>query len=78
MIFNLALADSTILSSFFLFFLMIYLYFLTPFVIAQIINPTAELAIPKGKPTHEANAEIVTHPLTVETKTRKCSEYFKA
>ena len=41
-------------------------------MIEQIFIPTAELAIPTGTPTNEANAEIGTQPLTVETKTRKC------
>ena len=41
-------------------------------MIAQIFNPTAELAITTGTSTNEANAEIETRPLTVKTKTRKC------
>ena len=43
---------------FFLFFLIIVLYFLFAAVIAQIFNPTAELAIPKGIQTKEAKAKI--------------------
>ena len=37
-------------------FLLIDLYFLIPDVIADIINPTAELTIPTAKPTKEATA----------------------
>ena len=45
----------------------------------MIFNPTAEaeLALPRGKPTNEANAEIEKHLLTAEMKTRKCSELYK-
>ena len=71
---NLAFPSHTILSCFFLFFLIIDLYFLIPAVIAHIFNLTAELAMPTGTPTIEANAEIGTQPLTAEMKTRKCSE----
>ena len=39
-------------------------------MIAQIFNPTAELAIPTGPPTNAENAEIRTYPLTAKTKTR--------
>ena len=46
-------------------------------MIAQVFNPTAELA---GPPTNQANVEIETHPLTAEkypTKCRRsCSEVF--
>ena len=40
-------------------------------MIVKIFNPTAELAIPTGTPTNEANAEIETQPLTAETKNKK-------
>ena len=43
-------------------------------VVAQIFNPTAELAIPTRTRTNETNPEIQTHPMTAETKTRKCSK----
>ena len=46
------------------------LCFLIPAVIAKFCNSTAELAIPTGTPTNEANAEIETQPLTAEKKTR--------
>ena len=35
-------------------------------VIAQIVNPIAELVIPTGIPTKEAKAEMETHPVIVE------------
>ena len=66
-----AFANNTILSCFFLFFLIINLYFLIPAVNAQIFNPNAKLEMPTGTPTNEANAEIETYPLTAETKIRK-------
>ena len=50
------------------FFLIIGLYFLIHAVIAQIINPTAELAISIGIPIEEANREIEIQPVTAETK----------
>ena len=73
MLFNLDFASNTILSCFFFFFLIIDLYFLIPTVIAQIFNPIEELVIPIGIPTKEAKAEIETHPVIVQAKTRKCS-----
>ena len=54
------------------FSLKIDLYLLIPAAITQIFDPTAKLAIPTETQTNEANAEIETHPLTAETKTRKC------
>ena len=42
-------------------------------MITQISIPTAELLIPKGITTNEANAEIATQPLPNEAKIRKCS-----
>ena len=78
-VFNLVFASNTILSCFFLFFLIIDLYFLIPGVIfkvipAHIFNPTAELVIFTGILAHEANAGIETQPLTAKAKTRKCSK----
>ena len=40
-------------------------------MIAQIFIPAAELAIPTGTQTNEANAETETQPATVEDKTSK-------
>ena len=42
-------------------------------MIAEIFNPTAELEIPTGTESNEANAEIETQPVTVGTKISKCS-----
>ena len=42
-------------------------------MIAQIFIPIVELVIPMGIATIEANAEIETQPVTVETKISKCS-----
>ena len=42
-------------------------------MIAQMFNPTAELVIPTKIVTNEANAEIETQPVTVETKISKFS-----
>ena len=58
----------------FLFFLIINLSFLVPAVIAQNFNPTSELVTSIGMPINEANAEIETQPLTVETETKKNAE----
>ena len=55
----------------FFFFLIIGFYYLIPAVIAQIFIPAAELAIPTGTQTNEANAETETQPATVEDKTSK-------
>ena len=69
--FNLVFANNTVLSNFFLFFLITDLYYLIPAVIAQIFNPTAELAIPTGTPTNEANPETESQTLTGERKIRE-------
>ena len=47
--------------------------FLFPAVIAHIFISTAELVIPTGTQTNEADAEIETQPVTFETKITKCS-----
>ena len=73
MLFNLGFPNSTILSYFFLFFLIAGLYFFIIAAITQIFNPTAELAISIGIPNKEAKAEIETNSLTVETKISNCS-----
>ena len=51
MIFNFLFVNNTILSRFFLFFLIIGLYVLNTEVIPQIFNPTVELSI--GVPTNK-------------------------
>ena len=72
MVFILVFAGNTILLCFLVFFVIIN--FLMPAIIAQVFNATAELAIPTGTPTNEANPEIETQPLTAEKKTRKCTK----
>ena len=53
---------------------LLFLYnFLIPAVIAQIFIPTAELVIPKGTQTNEADSEIEIQPVTLEVKITKCS-----
>ena len=42
-------------------------------MIAQIFDPNAELAMPTGTQTNEANTEIETEPLSAEMNIRKCS-----
>ena len=66
MLFNLDFSNNTILSRFFIFFLIIDLYFLITVVVAQMFNPIAELAILIVIPTKKAKAEIETHPVFVE------------
>ena len=73
MVFNLVFANNTILSCFFFFISIIDLHFLIPAVTAQIVELTAELAIPTETTTNEANVETKTRALTTETKTRKFS-----
>ena len=68
MLFNLDFANNTILSCFFLIFLIIDLYFFNSCFIAQIFNPIAELVIPTGMPTKEEKGEMETHPVIVEAK----------
>ena len=43
-------------------------------MVTQIFNPTAELAIPRGTPINEANAEFERHVLAVEMKMGKYSK----
>ena len=73
MVFNLDFANENVLPSFFLFFLIIDLYFLIPTVIKQIFNAIAELVIPIGIPTKEANAGMKIHLVNVEIDISKCS-----
>ena len=72
-VFNLDVANNTILSYFFFFFLIFDLYFLIAAVIAQILNPIVELVNPIGTVTKEAKAEIELHSVTLEPKIRECS-----
>ena len=56
-----------------LLFLIIDLIFLILPVIAKIYNLIAELVIFMEIPSKEAKVEIEIHPVTTETKPRKCS-----
>ena len=71
MLFDLDFVHNTILSGLFFFFLIIALYFLIPEAITHIVNPIAELVIPKGIPSKEAKAEIEIHQVIVESKISK-------
>ena len=73
MLLHLDFANSTLLSCFFFFFLIIDLYLLIPAAIAQIFNPTVQVVIPIGIPSKGAKVEIEIHLVIVETKIRKCS-----
>ena len=73
MVFNLVFVKNTILSCFFYFFLIIYLYFLIPAVIGQFFNHITELVIPIRIPSKEEKAETEMHPVTTEAKIQKCS-----
>ena len=61
MLFNLDSANKPILSCFYFFFLIIDLYLLILAIIAQILNPIAELVMSTRILTKEAKAEIETH-----------------
>ena len=56
--------------------MLLLLCFLIHAVTAQNVNPTAELAIPTEAQTNEANAEIKTQSVTVQTKISKCLIYY--
>ena len=73
MLFNLGVANNTILSFLFYRFLNYWLMFLFPAAIEQIFNPISELVIPTGIPNKEAKAEIEIYPVIAEVKIRKCS-----
>ena len=73
MLFNLVFANNTILLCFFLFFLIIDLHFLIFAVIAQILNPILELAIPIRIQTKEAKIEMGTYPVHAEIAMREFS-----
>ena len=63
MVFDLSFPNNTIFSCFFFFFTIIDLYLLISTVISQFVIPTAELVIPAGTQTNEANVEIEMQPL---------------
>ena len=66
--FDLDVANNTILSCLYLFFLIIGWYILTPAAIGQIFNSIAELVIPIEISSKEAKAEIEIHPVIIEPK----------
>ena len=68
MLFNLDFANNTIFSCFLFFFFIIDLYFLILGVIAQIVDPIAELVISIGIPSKEAKTEIEIHPVLLKLK----------
>ena len=73
-VFNLSFPSNTsILQCFFFFFFVIDSHFLITAVITQMFIPTAELVIPIGIQTNQANAEIETQPVTVESRISKIS-----
>ena len=71
-VFNLVLANNTILLCSFVFFLMIDLYIAILVVIAKVFNPTRELITLRIIPTNEVKSEIEIKSLREETKIRKC------
>ena len=73
MLLNLKFPNNTVLSCFFIFFLIIDLYFLIPALIAQIFSSIAQLLIRIGIPNKEAKAEMETHPVIVEITISKWS-----
>ena len=73
MLLNLDFVKNTILSIFFLFFLIIHLYVLIPVFISQILNPISELVILIEVPTKEAKTEMEIHPVIVEITISECS-----
>ena len=72
-VFNLTFPNNTVLSCFFFFLFIIYLYFLISAVIAQMFIPTSELVIPTGTQINEANEEIEMQPVTAEDRISKFS-----
>ena len=77
MLFNLDFANNTILLCFFFFFLITDLYFLILAVIAQILNPIAELVICYKNTNQISKSRIETHPVIVEDKIIKCLIWFR-
>ena len=73
MLFNLDLANNTILSCFFFLFLVTDSYFLIAVVTGHLYNLIAEPKIPIGMPTKEAKSETEIHPVIVEPRIRQCS-----
>ena len=68
MLFNLDFVDNSILLCFLFFFLFFDLNFLIPATIAQIFNPTAELAIPTGISSKKAKAKTEANAVNAKAK----------
>ena len=64
--------------AFFIYFFLFDLYFLITAVIAQLFNPTAELAGPIEILTSEVKAEIETQLVIAESNKSNCSMYYEA
>ena len=77
-VFNLVFPNNIILLCFFYLFLIIFLYFLIPTVIAQTFNSTAELVVPTGAASNEGNAEIETQTTDSRTKNKKRKKLFQS
>ena len=71
-IFNLSFLNSTILSCFFFFLLMVDLYFLIPEMFAQMFYPTTELVIQTETQINGVNTETETQSVTTEARTNRC------
>ena len=67
-LFNINLANNTILSYLYFFYLIIDLYFLILAAIAHIFNRIAKLAVLIGIPSKEAKAEIEIYPVIGKDK----------
>ena len=73
MLFNLDFANSTILSRFFFFFLIIDLYFLILGAISQVLNPYAQFVILIEMSIKKVKPEVEIHPVIIEAEIRNCS-----
>ena len=72
MLFNLDFAKNTILSCFFVFFLIIDINFLIPAAIVQMFTLIVELVISIGILSKEAKAETEIHRIIVDAKIKQC------
>ena len=72
MLLNLVFPNNTILSCFFLLFLIFDCYILTPEVIIESFNPHGKLAVPKGIPTSKSKAKLEIYPVVAETEICNC------
>ena len=72
-VFNISFPNNSILSCFF--FFVIDLSFLIAAVTLPMFIPAAELGMRTGTQTNEANVEIETKSVTIETKISKYSTY---